>query len=173
MVAAQGQTLENSWLFRLPEGMKTTTAFTHVHQIKGVDNSAGTADISQPLITFTCRTAGSGQEFQVINVSPSSEGSTLKYLAKVNLSDFLGEWVSVTERMVCSASGSYSVSIRRIRDAKTLVNIQDAPACMWRSGAQGMRPKWGIYRWFGEGRSAASQLRDETLWFADFSVSAH
>ena len=32
MVGKEGQTLENSWLFRLPEGMKTTTSFTHVHQ---------------------------------------------------------------------------------------------------------------------------------------------
>ena len=45
MVATQGQQLVNSWLFQLPAGMKTTTSFTHVHQIKGLDNKAGTADI--------------------------------------------------------------------------------------------------------------------------------
>ena len=173
MVATQGQQLVNSWLFQLPAGMKTTTSFTHVHQIKGLDNKAGTADISQPLITFTCRSTSSRQEFQVIHVSPSSEGSTLSYLAKVPLSDFLGEWVSVTESMTCSTSGSYSVSITRVRDGKQLVGIQSMPLCLWRDGTPGLRPKWGIYRWFGEGRSAASQLRDETLLFADFSVKSY
>ena len=173
MVATEGQELADSWLFQLPSGMKTTTSFTHVHQIKGLDNKAGTADISQPVITFTCRSTSSRQEFQVIHVSPSSEGSTLKYLAKVPLSDFLGEWVRVEERMTCTTSGSYSVSITRVRDGKSLVDIQNEPLCMWRSGTPGLRPKWGIYRWFGEGRSAASQLRDEPLLFADFSVTSH
>ncbi|MBR3075465.1 MAG: hypothetical protein IKH11_06895 [Bacteroidales bacterium] len=173
MVGKEGQTLENSWLFRLPEGMKTTTSFTHVHQIKGLDNKAGTADISQPVITFTCRSTSSGQEFQVIHVAPSSSGSTLSYMAKVPLSNFLGEWVSVEERMTCSTTGSYSVTITRIRDGKTLVDLQKSPLCLWRSGTPGLRPKWGIYRWFGDNRSAASQLRDETLLFADFSVKAY
>ncbi|MBP5521518.1 MAG: hypothetical protein J6X82_03770 [Bacteroidales bacterium] len=173
MVATEGQELENSWSFQLPVGMKTTSSFTHVHQIKGLDNKAGTADISQPVITFTCRSTSSRQEFQVIHVSPSSEGSTLTYLAKVPLSDFLGEWVTVSERMTCSSSGTYSVSISRNRDGKQLVNIQNVPLCLWRSGTPGLRPKWGIYRWIGEGRSAASQLRDETLLFADFSVKSY
>ena len=173
MVATEGQELADSWLFQLPSGMKTTTGFTHVHQIKGLDNKAGTADVGQPVITFTCRSTSSRQEFQVIHVSPSPEGSTLKYLTKVPLLDFLGEWVRVEERMTCTTSGSYSVSITRVRDGKSLVDIQNEPLCMWRSGTPGLRPKWGIYRWFGEGRSAASQLRDETLLFADFSVTSY
>lgn len=173
MVAQQGQTLECRWLFRLPSGMQTTTEFTHVHQIKGIDNSAGTADIDKPVITFTCRSTSDGQKFQVIQVSPSSEGSTLTYLANVPLSDLLGEWVSVTERMTCSVSGSYSVTITRARDSRELVKISNASLCLWRTGAAGMRPKWGIYRSFGTGHSLASQLRDETLGFADFYVNSH
>lgn len=172
MVAQQGQTLECRWLFRLPEGMQTTTEFTHVHQIKGIDNSAGTADIDKPVITFTCRSTSGGQKFQVIHVSPSSEGSTLTYLANVPLSDFLGEWLSVTERMVCAENGTYGVEITRLRDSSVLVDINDTPLYMWRSGAAGMRPKWGIYRSFGTDHSLASQLRDETLSFADFSTKA-
>ena len=172
MVAQQGQTLECRWLFRLPEGMQTTTEFTHVHQIKGIDNSAGTADIDKPVITFTCRSTSGGQKFQVIHVSPSSEGSTLTYLANVPLSDFLGEWLSVTERMVCAENGTYGVEITRLRDSSVLVDINDTPLYMWRSGAAGMRPKWGIYRSFGTDHSLASQLRDETLSVADFSTKA-
>lgn len=172
MVALEGQTLENTWLFKLPAGMKTTTEFTHVHQIKGIDNTSGTADISKPNITFTCRSKGEGQKFQVIYTAPSNEDSALTYLAEVDLADFLGEWVEVTESMVCSVSGSYSVTIRRLRDSATLVDVTRDGLKMWRSGAVGMRPKWGIYRSFGADHSLAGELRDETLSFADFYVNA-
>ena len=67
MVAQEGETLRISWKFRLPEGFKTTTKFCHIHQLKGIDNSEGTADVGMPLITFTCRTLSNGkQQFQVI-----------------------------------------------------------------------------------------------------------
>ena len=174
MVAEEDQTLECRWLFKLPEGMQTTTEFTHVHQIKGIDNAMGTADISRPNITFTCRSKGGGQKFQVIYVAPSDEGSVLTYLAETDLADFLGEWVEVTESMVCSApGGSYSVTIKRLRDDATLVSVSQDNLKMWRSGAVGMRPKWGIYRYFGDAHSLAGDLRDETLSFADFYVNAH
>lgn len=174
MVALEGQTLENTWLFKLPAGMQTTSEFTHVHQIKGIDNASGTADISRPNITFTCRSKGGGQKFQVIYVAPSDEGSVLTYLAETDLADFLGEWVEVTESMVCSApGGSYSVTIRRLRDDATLVSVSRDGLKMWRDGTAGMRPKWGIYRYFGDSRSLAGELRDETLSFADFYVNAH
>lgn len=173
MVAQEGQTLENTWLFKLPAGMQTTSEFTHVHQIKGIDNALGTADISKPNITFTCRTKGEDQKFQVIYVAPTSEEGVLTYLADVDLADFLGEWVEVTESMVCSApDGSYSVTIKRLRDDATLVSVSQGGLKMWRSGAVGMRPKWGIYRSFGADHSLAGQLRDETLSFADFYVNA-
>lgn len=173
MVAQVGRTLENRWLFKLPAGMQTTSEFSHVHQIKGLDNAMGTADISMPVITFTCRSTGAGQKFQVIYVAPTSEDSALTYLANVDLSDFLGEWVEVTESMVCSApGGSYSVTIRRLRDGETLVSVSQDGLKMWREGTDGMRPKWGMYRSFGAGHSLSGQLRDETLLFADFYVHA-
>lgn len=173
MVALEGQTLENTWLFKLPAGMQTTEEFTHVHQIKGIDNTSGTADVSRPNITFTCRSKGGGQKFQVIYTAPSNESSALTYLAEADLADFLGEWVEVTESMVCSApGGSYSVTIRRLRDSATLVDVSRDNLKMWRDGAVGMRPKWGIYRSFGTGHSLAEELRDETLCFADFYVNA-
>ena len=37
-VAQEGETLRMTWLFRLPEGMQTTGRFSHIHQLKGIDN---------------------------------------------------------------------------------------------------------------------------------------
>ena len=172
LVAQYGETLKISWKFRLPEGMQTTSKFAHIHQLKGIDNKEGTADVALPGLTFTCRTLSSGkQQFQVLSTASKveSDGSTT-YLARADLSEFLGEWVSVTETVLFADEGSYSVVITRIRDGKQLVKVDGAKLDLWRTGCTGMRPKWGLYRNFGEGRSLAYLLRDEVLKFADFDI---
>lgn len=170
LVAREGETLEMRWKFRLPEGMKTTKKFCHVHQLKGTDNSEGTADVSLPLITFTPRSSDNKQLFQVIFVPPSEQGSGNQYLAQVDLKEFLGEWVTVTERVTFAQNGSYDLTITRMSDDRVLVRVSDQGRNFWRTGAPSMRPKWGIYRNFGENGSIKNQLRDEVLLFADFEV---
>lgn len=172
MVAQEGETLRNTWKFRLPEGMQTTTAFSHIHQLKGIDNSETTADVANPLITFTVRsTSKGGQQFQVIYVGPTSEATGNVYLAKVDLSDFLGEWVEATETVRCSMTdGSYDLVIRRVSDRKELVRVSKPGLHLWREGTTGIRPKWGLYRSIGKEGANKNQLRDENLKFADFMI---
>ena len=171
MVGQVGDEMVVRWKFCLPEGMQTTKNFCHVHQIKGIDNSEGTADVGNPLITFTVRTLSNGkQELQVIYVGPTSAATGNVYLARVPLSDFLGEWVEAEERLVCGMEGSYEVTVKRLSDGKELISIPRQTRAVWREGSTGMRPKWGIYRSFGEEGSLKPQLRDEVLRFADFSV---
>ncbi|MCQ2135364.1 MAG: hypothetical protein MJY67_00460 [Bacteroidales bacterium] len=170
MVAQKGETLRMKWKFRLPEGMKTTSNFAHVHQLKGIDNAAGTADVSQPLVTYTARSKNGGQVLQVIYVYPSEANKSNEYLAECNLADFLGQWVEVCETVTFDTPGSYSTVITRISDQKVLVKIDGVKKDLWRTGTTGLRPKWGLYRYFGDSRSLASSLRDETLNFADFSI---
>lgn len=171
MVGQRGDELVVRWKFRLPEGMKTTQQFCHVHQIKGLDNAAGTADVGNPLITFTARTlSNSKQQLQVIWVGPTSGGSAKQYLARADLADFLGRWVEVEERIVCGEEGSYGLVVTRMDDARRLIDLPPAPLAMWREGTAGLRPKWGIYRSFGKEGALKGELRDEILRFADFSV---
>lgn len=171
MVGQPGDEMVFRWKFRLPDGMKTTNKFCHLHQIKGIDNSAGTADVGNPLITFTARTLSNGkQQFQVIFVGPSSASAGNVYLARADLAEFLGRWVEVEERIVCGMQGSYRVSVKRLDDGRELISVSEPDLTMWRDGTVGMRPKWGIYRSFGTGGLLKSQLRDEMLRFADFSV---
>jgi len=172
LVAQYGETLKMTWKFCLPAGMKTTNKFAHIHQLKGIDNKEGTADVALPGITFTCRTLSNGkQQFQVLYTASKveSDGKST-YLARADLSEFLGEWVSVTETVSFADDGRYSVVVTRIRDGKQLAKVDGAELDLWRTGCTGMRPKWGLYRNFGEGRSMASQLRDEVLKFADFDI---
>ena len=171
LVAQEGETLRMSWKFCLPKGMKTTTNFCHIHQLKGIDNSEGTADVSMPLITFTCRSLSSGkQQLQVIHVGRTEDNTGNEYLAKADLSDFLGQWVSVSETATFAKDGSYHLVVFRMSDGKQLLKVDKEHVDLWRSGTTGLRPKWGIYRSFGQNRSLAGQLQDEILHFADFYI---
>lgn len=171
MVGQQGETLVIRWKFRLPEGMLTTDKFCHLHQIKGIDNAAGNADVANPLITFTARTLSNGkQQFQVIFVGPTADKTGNVYLARADLAGFLGQWVEAEERVTCGPSGSYSVTVRRLSDGRELISIPAATRKMWREGTAGLRPKWGIYRSIGADGALRDRLRDEVLQFADFSV---
>ena len=107
---------------------------------------------------------------QVIYTAPSKAGSGSTYLARVDLSDFLGEWVAVSETVTFAAEGSYKVVVNRVRDGKQLLKVDGTTLDLWRDGSTGMRPKWGLYRNFGDNRSIASELRDEILGFADFNI---
>lgn len=171
MVGQRGEELVMRWKFRLPEGMKTTTKFCHVHQIKGIDNAAGDADVGNPLITFTARSLSDGrQQLQVIWVGPTADGSAKEYLARVDLAELLGRWVEVEERIVCGEEGSCRILLTRIDDGRRLIDLRSGPLAMWREGTTGLRPKWGIYRSIGQAGALKGALRDEILRFADFSV---
>lgn len=171
MVGQQGDRMIHRWKFRLPEGMKTTQQFCHIHQIKGIDNAAGTADVGTPVITFTARTLSNGKrQLQVIYVPPASQGGGNNYLARADLEEFLGRWVEVEERIGCGYEGSYEVTVRRLGDGRELLRVAPTQVAMWRDGTTGMRPKWGIYRSFGKEGALKPDLRDEILRFADFEV---
>jgi hypothetical protein len=60
--------------------------------------------------------------------------------------------------------------IRDVASGKVLFDYSDSGLDMWRTGAEGLRPKWGIYRWLGENREWENQLRDEELRYVDFEV---
>ncbi|MBR1868432.1 MAG: hypothetical protein IJ799_00010 [Bacteroidales bacterium] len=168
MYAVDGETLKIEWLFRLPEGMKTTTKFSHIHQLKGIDNESGTADVSQPILTFTVRSVSGGQQFQIIHNGPSPSSS--ETLLKTDLAPFLGQWVKVTETVCFAKDGSYSVLVERVSDGRQLARLEGVQRDFRRDGTPGYRPKWGLYRYFGKNRSLGDQLRDEILSFADFSI---
>ena len=51
-----------------------------------------------------------------------------------------------------------------------LLEVSEDGLALWRDGSTGIRPKWGLYRNFGENGSNKDQLRDETLKFADFRI---
>lgn len=168
--AKEGETMTFKWKMKLPEGMKTTERFTHVHQLKGIDNKQKNADVGNPLMSLTCySTKKGGQELRV-RYYDRTNGDKAVTLAKVNLEDLLGKWVEIEETAKFDANGSYSLTIKDVKTGKVLLQYSGDNMDMWRTNAAGLRPKWGIYRWIGKNREAEDQLRDEELRFADFEI---
>ncbi len=172
LIAQEGETMVMKWKFKLPSGLLTTSKFSHIHQLKGMDNAAGNADVSMPLITLTCYTLSSGRKVLRLlhNDRTDQSTSSSKKLKEVAQEDFLGEWVDVVETVKFGANGTYAITITRMRDNKSLLSYSSNNIDMWRTGSSGLRPKWGIYRSHGANRSLLSQLRDEVFLFADFSI---
>lgn len=168
LVGQKGDTMVFRWKFCLPAGFQTTTKFSHLHQLKGIDNSSGTADVSSPLITLTAYSGSKGG--QQLRVRYDKRGGTTTTLASADLNDFLGNWVEVEEKACFGEDGSYELIITRIKDGKVLIKYEPEKMDMWRTDCMGIRPKWGIYRYLGEDRSWQDQLRDEKILFADFSI---
>jgi len=88
-------------------------------------------------------------------------------LASADLSEFENEWVIVNQVIKVGTQGSYSINIKRLKDNKELISYNNENILTIRGDNEFIRPKWGIYR----SLKKVEDLRDETLWFADFSIT--
>ncbi len=148
-----GETVTYSWKFKLPMGFQPSRSFTHLHQIKAVGGSQ-----ELPIFTITARKSKVNQ-LVVIH-----DNETI--LASADLSNFEGFWVEVTEKIKIGANGTYSISIKKVKNAQELLSYSSANILTIRSDNDFIRPKWGIYR----SLKKAEDLRDEAVRFNEFSI---
>lgn len=155
----QGEKVVYTWKFRLSDDFQSSKNFTHIHQIKSV----GGSESSMPLITFTLR-KGSPDKLELRYAENTSQVT----LTKVDLASFKGQWVEVVETIVFGEKGvgNYEIEIKDVKSQKTLLSYLNNDIRMWKTAADFMRPKWGIYRSLKE----AESLKDETILFADFNI---
>lgn len=160
----EGETVQYKWKFKLPLGFQSTSSFTHIHQLKSVNDKYD----SMPMYTFTINSS-SGGVFRV----RYAEEDTQETVASVALSNFLGQWVDVTETITYSNPGRYSLVINKVSDGTNILTYANNNN-NWRNVVPTggsintifIRPKWGIYR----SLNAAASLRDEQVLFANFSI---
>lgn len=154
------------WKFKLPLGMQVSKQFCYIHQLKTIGG-----DDSHPVIAMRLgQVTNTPDRFQLIHVGEPEEGNKFTYLANVNMSEMLGEWVEVTERATYRDDGAYECLIVRLSDNKVLVDVRVDDIDLWRTPqCEMVRPKYGIYR--GIEGDVKSELRDETLLFADFELT--
>ena len=154
-----GETVTYKWRFKVPSGFQPSSSFTHIHQIKAVDG-----DDSNPLFTLTPR-KGTPNKLELIYTKDDISGTDKKMI--VDLSLFEGIWVEATEIIKIGATGTYSISIKKVSDGTSILSYSNENIATIRPDNSFIRPKWGIYRSLND----VSSLRDESMRFSDFSIS--
>jgi hypothetical protein len=159
--AEQGSRFTYHWKFKLDRSFQGSRSFTHLHQIKAV----GGSEASMPLITLSARKGRRGKSDQFeLRYADHSKQRTIK---SRTLKPFLGLWVEATETISYGENGQYSVTIKSVSTGEQIFSYQNNSIRMWKSGADFLRPKWGIYRSLKD----KDNLRDEIVDFADFGIS--
>lgn len=153
LIGKNSETITYKWKIKLPKGFQPSSSFTHLHQIKAV---GGSQDL--PIFTITARKAKTNQLLVIHNNE--------KIIASADLSDFCGIWVEITEKIKIGASGSYSISIKNIKNNQELLTFISQDIMTIRPDNNFVRPKWGIYR----SLKKIEDLRDEAVRFNDFSI---
>lgn len=158
LLGVAGEIVQYKWKFKLDEGFQPSPKFTHIHQLKAV----GGSESSMPLITLTARLS-SPDELEL----RYAETTSAVTLHEVNLAPFKGTWCEVIETVTYGESGTYEITIKNISDNSTLFFYTNDNIRMWKTEADFIRPKWGIYR----SLIYKEDLRDEEVRFADFSIN--
>ncbi len=160
--AKDGDTFVYTWRFRIDPGMKFSSSFTHIHQIK----AHGGLFSDPPLITFTPLANG---KMEIRHVGDTQrDASTSVKLGAMPLAGVPGQWMDVREEITFSnTKGRYLLSIRD-QNGIPKVDIDKSGLQLWRTGADHMRPKWGIYR---KHDPALNQNVADTIYFANLGVT--
>lgn len=155
-----GETVTYTWKFKIPTGFQPSSAFTHIHQIKGVGGDDG-----NPIFTLTPRKVKNGpNQLEVVYVE--AETSNPIKLASADLAKFENTWVEVTETIKYGELGAYTIVIKKVIDDFTLIAFEKSNIRTIRPTNTFCRPKWGIYR----SLKVPADLRDESIRFTDFSI---
>jgi len=153
----QGESVQYKWKFKLEDGFQSSPKFTHIHQLKSV----GGALESMPMYTLTTR-KGNPDRLELRYAETDAQIT----LTDTILDPFIGSWLQVTETITYGSDGFYEIKIDRVSDGSNVFYYAASSMNNWRPGADFVRPKWGIYR----SLVFATDLRDEVVRFADFSI---
>lgn len=159
LLGVLGEEVVYRWKFKIDEDFQPSSSFTHLHQIKAV----GGSEDAMPSITFTARKATPDR--LELRYAEALSQVTLK---TIELEHLKGIWLDVTETIFYGEidSGTYDLEIKKWESDSILFSYQSDNIRMWKTDADFMRPKWGIYRSLND----ADNLRDESVLFADFSI---
>jgi hypothetical protein len=111
-----------------------------------------------PIFTLTARKSKINQLLVIHNNETT--------VASANLSEFEGVWVEITEKIKIGANGTYSISIKKVKNGEELLSFNSDNMMTIRPDNDFIRPKWGIYR----SLKKATDLRDESVRFNSFAI---
>jgi hypothetical protein len=160
--AREGDTFSYAWRFRIAPEMKFSSSFTHIHQIK----AQGGKFSDPPLITFTPLANG---KMDVRHVGDNQKDAALSTtIGTVPLAAVQGQWIDAKQDITFSnTQGRYALTLRNQKN-EIILNIEKNGLSLWRTGADHMRPKWGIYR---KHHVALNQHIADTIYFANLAIT--
>ncbi|MHA7055814.1 T9SS type A sorting domain-containing protein [Aquimarina sp. M1] len=176
--AIKGELVVYKWKFKLDVDFLPTNRFTHIFQIK----AKGGSDDSNPVLTISPFKSSSSSAVRKLRVRYSQgdnppSGPEYVTVREIDLAPFLGNWVEATCEVYVNEDsttipsdedpGFIKLTIKDVMSGAELLNYEDLDIDMLREGSSVfLRPKWGIYR----SLESSMPLRDETVYFADFSI---
>lgn len=151
-----GETVIYEWFFKIDENFQPSSRFTHLFQLK----ASGGDDDANPVFTITPR------ETNRLELIHGSGNDNYSVIESTELDKIKGKWAKVTcETTYLEDNGDFSITISLLDGTEVISYAGQLD--MWRTGADFVRPKWGIYRSLGDKES----LRDEVVLFADFKIT--
>jgi len=157
LIGTYGEKFVFKWKFKLDANFQGSNRFTHIHQIKAY----GGPHEDIPVVSIIAR-GGSTPRLEIMH----SDSLVSVQKATANLSLFKGIWVEATETITYEENGKYQITLKNVATNATLLTYTNNNIRMWRDNADGIRPKWGIYRSI----LSPEQIRDEEVLFADFYI---
>jgi hypothetical protein len=130
-----------TWWFKLSQTMVVSDSFFHIFQLKAVGNVTDT-----PVFTLTM-TNTNGLHLRANRNGNDTLTPSTDYLNLLPLKSVLGTWIQATveANFTNSKQTGYVKVLLKSQTGSQLVSQQTSFVTYW-SGAQFVRPKWGMYR---------------------------
>lgn len=157
LLGEEFETVIYKWKLKLADGFQSSSNFTHLHQLKSVGGSLA----SMPMYTLTARKA-SPDRLELRYAETDNQIT----LSQTDLLPLIDTWIDITETVTYGIDGSYAIVIKKVSDNSILFSYANDHIINWRTEAEFVRPKWGIYR----SLINSQDLRDEAVLFANFSI---
>ncbi len=159
LLGTAGETVTYTWKFKLDEKfLASTKKAMDIHQLKAV----GGSEEELPLFTLTTIRGKKSSQLE-LRYAEMDKQITLK---SIDLALLKGQWVEVSETVTYGEIGAYTITIKSMNDDKILLDFSKDAIRTWKTDAEFIRPKWGLYRDLKD----VNDIRNETIRFANFNI---
>ena len=130
-----------TWWLKLGQGMVVSDSFFHIFQLKAVGNVP-----DSPVFTLSL-TNKNGLHMRINRNGNDDLNPSTDYLNLLPLKSVVGAWIQATveANFTNSKQNGYVKVLLKSQTGIQLVSQQTSFVTYW-SGAQFVRPKWGLYR---------------------------
>jgi len=158
VVGTEGETITYSWKFKFNDNFTVLKNNLDIHQLKAI----GGDEAAVPLFTLTTTRKGRFESLELRYAEMDSQTT----LETVDITNLKGQWIEVSETITYNEIGAYDISIKTLNDQKVVLNYSDDAIRTWKTDADFIRPKWGIFK----ASKTQTTTTEKSILFTDFSI---